>query len=490
MALGVSAAVGAVDDRGTGGGSRRTVPEFERRLDKRLVISIVAVGVMSFAGVVVETAMNIAFPALMREFGVTTAVVQWVTTGYLLVLSAIMPISSFLIRRFRIRTLFVVAMVAFLVGTLVCAAAPQFVLLIVGRVLQGLGTGIALPLMFTIVLQQVPLAQLGTMMGVATLITAMAPAVGPSLGGFLIGAFGWRSIFLVLLPFLVLALVLGALTIRQSRETRRVPFSPVQFLLMAAGFVALVVAANAASTSGWTSPRVLGLFALALMLLAGFLLLSRRSERPLLHVRVFADRTYTLSVLYVVLIQAVVLALGYLIPYFAQVVGSMGSFAAGCLLLPGCIIGAALTPVGGRILDRLGAMRPILAGAVIEVLALGLFAALGAHGSGVRLALIYLLIPVCQGLSVSNSMTNGLRSLPDELQADGNAAFNTIQQLGGAIGTAVAASLVNEAQAASPADPVAGTTAGVQTSFWVLLGAGVIAFAAALGVFVTPRRPR
>lgn len=175
MALGVSAAVGAVDDRGTGGGSRRTVPEFERRLDKRLVISIVAVGVMSFAGVVVETAMNIAFPALMREFGVTTAAVQWVTTGYLLVLSAIMPISSFLIRRFRIRTLFVVAMVAFLVGTLVCAAAPQFVLLIVGRVLQGLGTGIALPLMFTIVLQQVPLAQLGTMMGVATLITAMAP---------------------------------------------------------------------------------------------------------------------------------------------------------------------------------------------------------------------------------------------------------------------------------------------------------------------------
>ena len=87
-------------------------------------------------------------------------------------------------------------------------------------------------------------------------------------------------------------------------------------------------------------------------------------------------------------------------------------------------------------------------------------------------------------------MTNGLRSLPDELQADGNAALNTIQQLGGAIGTAVAASLVNEAQAASPADPVAGTTAGVQTSFWVLLGAGVIAFAAALGVFVTPRRPR
>ncbi len=469
---------------------RGNVPEFERRLDRRLVISIIAVGIMSFAGVVVETAMNIAFPALMGEFGVTTATVQWVTTGYLLVLSAIMPISSFLNRRFRARALFIAAMAAFLAGTLVCAAAPQFALLIVGRVLQGVGTGIALPLMFNIVLQEVPLELLGTMMGVATLITAIAPAVGPSLGGFLIGAFGWRSVFLVLLPFLVLALVLGVLTIRQARDVKRVSFSPAQFLLMAAGFVALVVATNAASTSGWASPRVLVLFLLALALLAGFFWLSQHSDRPLLHVRVFANRTFTLSVLYVVLIQAIVLALGYLIPYFAQVARSMGSFAAGCLLLPGCVIGAILTPFGGRILDRLGAVRPILTGAVIEVVALVLFAALGVHGSGVRLALIYMLIPICQGLSVSNSMTNGLRCLPDELQADGNAAFNTIQQLGGAIGTAVAASIVNAAQADRPGDLVTGTTAGVQSAFHVLLGAGVIALVAAAGVFVPPARSR
>ena len=114
-----------------------------------------------------------------------------------------------------------------------------------------------------------------------------------------------------------------------------------------------------------------------------------------------------------------------------------------------------------------------------------LFAVLGVHGSGVRLALIYALFPICQGLSVSNSMTNGLRSLPDDLQADGNAAFNTIQQLGGAIGTAVATAIVNAAEAA---DPVAGTTTGTQLSFHVLLGAGVVAFVAALGVFIRSGR--
>ena len=188
------------------------VPTFERRLDARLVIAVVAVGITSFAGVVVETAMNIAFPALMKEFGVSTSTVQWVTTGYLLVLAAIMPVSSFLHRRLRTRTLFALAMAAFLAGTVMCAAAPHFSLLVLGRLVQGVGTGIALPLMFNMVLEQVPLEHLGTMMGVATLITAVAPAVGPSFGGYLIGALGWRSVFIVLLPFLVIAAVLGLLT--------------------------------------------------------------------------------------------------------------------------------------------------------------------------------------------------------------------------------------------------------------------------------------
>ena len=271
------------------------MPTFERRLDARLVLAVVAVGIMSFAGVVVETALNIAFPALMKEFHVTTATVQWVTTGYLLVLSAIMPISSFLNRRFRAKDLFLVAMGMFLAGTVVCMVAPQFVFLIAGRILQGVGTGIALPLMFNIVLQQVPAGKLGMMMGVATLIIAIAPAIGPSLGGLLIETFGWRSIFLVLLPFLFLALTLGAATIRQARGTEKASFSLFQFLLVASGFVMLVVAANAASESAWTSPKVLGLFSLAFVLLAGFVWASQRSRIPLLRVGIFADRTYALS---------------------------------------------------------------------------------------------------------------------------------------------------------------------------------------------------
>ena len=172
----------------------------EKKIDAKLILSIVAAGIMSFSGVVVETAMNVTFPTLMKEFNIDTATVQWITTGYLLVLACIIPASSYLKKRFTTKSLFVTAICLFIIGTVMAAAAPVFSLLLAGRLIQGIGTGIALPLMFNIVLEQVPEERLGLMMGIASLITAMAPAVGPSLGGLIVNNFGWRMIFIALLP--------------------------------------------------------------------------------------------------------------------------------------------------------------------------------------------------------------------------------------------------------------------------------------------------
>ena len=165
---------------------------YQKKVDARLILSIIAVGIMSFSGVVVETAMNVTFPTLMQEFQIGTSTVQWITTGYLLVLAIIIPASSYLKRRFTTKALFITAISLFIAGTLLSAAAPVFALLLLGRLIQGVGTGLALPLMFNIVLEQVPVQKLGLMMGIASLITAMAPAVGPSLGGMIVSNFGWR----------------------------------------------------------------------------------------------------------------------------------------------------------------------------------------------------------------------------------------------------------------------------------------------------------
>lgn len=459
----------------------------ERRLDARFIWSVVACGIMSFSGVVVETAMNITFPTLMSEFSISTATVQWITTGYLLALSMVMPLSALLKRRFRTKHLFIAAIVLFAIGTLLCACAPAFAFLIVGRVVQGIGTGIALPLMFNIVIEQAPLDKMGLMMGVATLITATAPAVGPSVGGLIVTVWGWRAIFLVLLPFLAVSAIAGIVCIRQVGTPQPVKFRPLQFAVLAGAFTCLIFAASLASTAGWLSVQVLGLLAAFIALTCAFAKLSSSSDAPLVRVEAFRNRKFTFSVLYLVLFQALVLGLGYLIPYYAQVVGGYDEFSAGCLMLPGCIIGAILAPMGGRLLDTFGARKPITAGALLQLAAIACFIAFAVGESPLVFAGIYVLIPIAQGCSMGNSMTNGLSYLPERLKADGNATFNTLQQLGGALGTAVATSVINAAQAAAPSDLYAGTLAGTQTAFLVLLGISAAAALLALGVFVKGR---
>lgn len=459
------------------------LPAQERVLDARLIVAVIACGVMSFAGIVVETAMNVAFPALMSEFSIDTGTVQWVTTSYLLVLTCIMPISSVLKRRFRTKSLFVVAIALFFCGILLCLCAPAFWTIILGRVVQGVGTGLALPLMFNIILEQVPHDKVGLMMGFGTLITALGPAVGPSAGGLIIGIWGWRAIFVALIPLLALAGIGGIWAIRQVSETERIGFSPVQFVVLSGGFACLIFAVSAASESGWLSLPVIGLLMAAIALLVIFCKLAVGSEDPLIRVQIFDVRSFSLSAVYVLIVQMIVLGLGYLIPYYGQTVLGLSEFEAGCLLLPGCIVGAILAPIGGRILDKFGALRPLTTGAALLVIAMICFAAFGFGSSAWTIAGLYVIVPVAEGFSLANSITNGISYLKPELMTDGNAVFNTLQQLGGAVGTAVATSIVNGAQLQHAGNLLAGTVLGVHLGSFVFLGFAVVALFAMIGVF-------
>ena len=460
---------------------------FERRLDAKFIVSIFSTGMMTFAGIIVELSMSIAFPSLMEEFSIDTATVQWITTGYMLVLAMIIPLSAYLKRRFKMRTLFVAAAALFLVGCVLCASAPSFPFLIAGRLVQGVGTGLSLPLMFNIVIEQAPAKNMGVMMSIATLITAVAPALGPSFGGFVMAHWGWRMVFIPLIPFVGAALVLGLWAIRQSSETGRASFPAGQFVLLSISFACLVFATNSAATLGWLSTRVLCLFAGFAVFLALFCVTSLHSKVPLVHIETFKHPTFTLSLVYIILIQFTVLSLGYLLPNYAQLTCGFDEFSAGLLLIPGFLVGMVLCPFGGRLLDKFGAMKPILFGSCLVVISTSLFAALGVRIDAHLLALVYILISSCEAFSVSNSMTNGLAHLPQDLKADGNASYNTLQQLAGAMGTAVATSIVNAAQA-NAADLAAGTLVGAQHVFTMLLCVAIVALAVNLFSFLVVQK--
>lgn len=453
-------------------------------MNSKTLRAVTATAILTFAGIVVETAMNVAFPTLMHDFNVSTSAVQWLTTGYLLVLALVIPTSSFLKRSFKTKNLFVTANLLFILGTVAAMFAPSFPVILLGRLIQGIGTGIALPLMFNIIVEQVPLSKTGTVMGFANLIIALAPAVGPTLGGFIVKMFGWRVIFLVLLPLLIISLILGLTSITQKSEIEHLKFDIISWLILAIAFSSLVFATNQASISGWLDFRVILLLIVSVIALIGFYKYSKKPQHPLIRTNVFKNWRFDLSTFAVMISQFSILGTSFLLPNFAQLSLHQNAFVAGLLLLPGTTLGIFLSLLGGKLYDVLGARKPILFGFSLYALATLLFSILMPKMT-IWLVIIFFAIAIIgQAFSAGNSLTNGLQQVEDQYSTDANAVLNTVQQLAGALGTSIVATIVAEHQKA--VHQIAfGTMNGVRMSFVLLFILQIIALI--LTVLVTKR---
>lgn len=214
----------------------------EQNVSWRSKASIIAVAMLSFLGILVETSLNVTFPTLTREFNVTLGTMQWVTSGYLLMVTIIMSTTGFLIKKFNARSLFSVAIFFNLLGTLMCATAQVFPILLSGRLLQAIATGISTPLMYHLVMSLVPQKKLGMYMGVAAMIISLAPALGPTYGGTMAAFWSWRGIFIIALPLLLLTAWLGEKNIFLKANGTEEKFDWVGLTLLSLTFFSLSTA--------------------------------------------------------------------------------------------------------------------------------------------------------------------------------------------------------------------------------------------------------
>ena len=436
-------------------------------MNSKTLRAVTATGILSFAGIVVETAMNVAFPTLMRDFHVSTSAVQWLTTGYLLVLALVIPTSSFLKRSFKTKSLFVISNLFFILGTVAAMFAPSFAIILLGRLIQGIGTGIALPLMFNIIVEQVPISKTGTVMGFANLIIAIAPAVGPTMGGFIVKMFGWRVIFLVLLPLLVISLILGMTSITQKSAIEHLKFDFISWIILTIAFSSLVFATNQASISGWLDWRVIVLLLVSVLAILGFYKYSKKPHHPLIRTNVLLNWRFDLSTIALMISQFSILGTSFLLPNFAQLSLHQNAFVAGLLLLPGTTLGIFLSLLGGKMYDVLGARKPIMLGFSLYAIATLLFSIFMPKMTIWMIIIFFAIAIMGQAFSSGNTMTSGLHQVEDQFSTDANAVLNTVQQLAGALGTSIVATIVAEHQRA--AHHIAfGTMTGVRTAFCLL----------------------
>lgn len=416
------------------------------RISRSVLLSILAVGVMTFGGVTVETSMNITFPTLINEFHIGLNVVQWITTSYLLVLSSVIPISKFLKERYTVKSLFVFSGIMFLIGLIVDATAPSFAFILLGRIIQGIGTGIALPLMFNIILDNVPVSRLGFMIGVGSLITAAASAIGPTFGGVIVNTLGWRYIFIFLIPVLLIALALGIFSIPKinQNDLAKNRFDYGGFILVVITFFGLIIGISNISTADIISVNTLLPILIGIISLVIFIRIQSRKHQPLLNVNILKNSAYSKYLLAFFINQLIILGLAFVVPNYVQLINHSSSSVAGLILLPGAILGAIISPLSGALLDKLGAKKPILAGSGLIIISLLILTFSSSHISDGMFLALYSLIMIGIGLSYGNIMTKALSFLQNEIQADGNAILTTIQQFAGAIGTVIVATIITK----------------------------------------------
>lgn len=443
------------------------------KIPRKVIAAVVATGLMSFCGVIVETAMNISFPKLMAEFNVTTNVVQWMTSIYLLIVAIIVPLSALLKKSFPTKKIFLVANLLFISGVVIDGLAQNFPLLLLGRAIQGVGTGIALPLMFNIIMEQVPREKIGLMMGFGNLITGIAPAVGPTFGGIVIASLGWRWIFIILLPFLVISLLAGIWGIQQKSAIERQRFDLVSCLLIAIMFTGLVVGFSNLSSTPLVSLMSGGMLLIGLVAMT---LLSWRSlsiSQPVLEFRLFANHRFAGHILIFFLTQMCSLGFAFLLPNYIQLVNHNSALIAGLIVMPAGIGGAVCAPIGGRLLDKFGPRKPIVTGSCLMLLAILCFALMAHHLSNLFITIVYVFYMVGMGMLMGTVMTSALASLPKEQSPQGNAILNTLQQFAGSMGTSLVAMIVAKSQVGVGKTPAA-TATGTAHAFLLMLVFAVI----------------
>lgn len=431
----------------------------------KLLSAIISIGLLSFLGIVVETALNITFPQLTKYFSIPINQVQWLTTGYMLVSTSLIPLGSFFLKRFRVVTLFRVSCLSFLVGTLIASFSNSFNLVLLGRLCQGIADGIALPLMFAVILHQVPKKKVGTFMGIGSLVIALAPAVGPIYGGIIQDTLNWHFLFIILIPMIIVTWLLGELSIEQSSPIHYVPFDVRGGICLTIFLsTALMFIVNLTANS---SSLKLNLILLGTVFFSGllFLLNEKNKSHKLLELALFKNKRFLQLLSAFFLLQFSSLSMSYLIPNVLQILFDQSPGLVGFLVAPAAVIDAVLSVVAGIIYDKTTPSLPIISGCTIIGLTF-LGANLFTPSIG-GLVLIYMLFMVGLSFSYSNIMTYSLSKLPAGLVNDGNSIYMTVQAYSGAVGIAISSSVISLLQK-QQGSIISGTKLGLSINFLIL----------------------
>ncbi|OWR29465.1 MFS transporter [Saccharibacillus sp. O23] len=404
---------------------------------------LVALLIGAFVALLNQTLLNVALPTMAKDLNVETTVIQWLSTGFMLVNGVMVPVTAYLMARFTTRKLFITAMSLFTLGTLLCAFSDTFGILLVGRMVQAAGAGILMPLMTFTILTIFPIEKRGSAMGLIGVAMIFAPAIGPTLSGWMVEHYNWHYLFYLILPFGVLSIILGVLFMRNVTETSRPKLDVLAVIMSTIGFGGVLYGFSQAGSEGWGATEVVWTLSIGAVALLLFVIRELRSENPILEMRVFKYDVFSLTTIINVIATMALFSGMILLPLYLQNVRGFTPVESGLMLLPGAILMGIMSPITGYIFDKIGARWLAVAGLAIMTVTTYEFSQLTVDTTYGHLIAVYTIRMFGMSLMMMPIQTAGLNQLPARLNAHGTAMSNTLRTIAGALGTALLVSIMS-----------------------------------------------
>ncbi len=425
----------------------------------------------AFVAILNQTLLGTALPHIMADLEIDAATAQWLQSIFMLVNGIMIPVTAFLIERFTTRALFLTAMGCFAVGTLVAAVAPGFSVLMAGRVLQAAGAGIMMPLMQTIMFLIFPIEKRGTAMGLFGMVIAFAPAIGPTLSGWLVETFPWRSLFYVVLPIAIIDLIVANKILVNVTKQTFPKVDVTSIVLSTLGFGGILYGFSMAGdvNHGWLSGMVLIPLVVGAITLFFFIRRQFRLEKPILEFRIFKYSMFSLTTVIGMISFLAMIGGAIILPIMMQDYLGFTALESGLALLPGAVLMGLMNPITGRLFDRFGGKWLAVIGLGLLTITTFLLAILTTETSFAYITTVNAVRMFSISMVMMPVTTAGLNQLPNNVIPHGTAMNNTMRQMAGALGTALLVSvMMNQA---IPSDGLAGMIHGANVSFMV---AGII----------------
>lgn len=438
----------------------------------------------TFVVILNETIMVNAVPRLMEDFEITSTTAQWALTVFMLTMASVIPVTGWFLQRVTTRTAYATAMTTFSIGTVIAAAAPTFGILLVGRVVQAGGTAVMMPLLMTTLMTVVSAQDRGRVMGQVTLAMSCAPALGPAVSGILLELGSWRLIFVAVLPIAVLVGFFGHRQLENVGETTSSPVSWLSVVLAAGGFSSFVYGLSKVGNADWPEPTALiGVGVVLIALFAIYQVRLQRDERPLLDLRTLLHRNYAVSLVLMAAGFMAFLGSMILLPLYLQDLRGLTELQTGLMVMPGGLAMGLLGPQVGKVYDRIGARPLVIPGSIAMVALLFGLSRIGAETPYALIVVLHVALMASLATVFTPVFTIGLGDLSPQLYSHGSSLLGTLQQVAGAIGTALLVVIMTnrtEHLAKAGEHPVDAFMGGLQWAFATGAVIGVVVVAMAL----------